>query len=637
MADQESATRRIVGVVLVLSVVLVVAGCGGSSAGARGAESLQGTELDQAQRLYAQLKRAESLHQDRKSLDLTNTLLDYYPTFSRNDEVIAVAVEAAARLNDRDRALGLTDELLARYPESLLVDRALTRGADLAASGGDTLAAADYMIVAYDRHPARGLRADGKPRAGCFLDRLSVAQLEVLLGRHPQSGLWTYLGYLKVEASLAEGDFALAGDEAARLEARLPKDRWTVAALTAVGAGDRPQAPLLVPRVGVDPSVVGVMVPLTGRYAVLGNAFYEAAVLATDASNQEFGTSFVLKLEDTAADPVTSALVARELCDNAGSIALLGGLLSAPTASAAVVCDLYGAPLVSPTATNDNIWQLGPAVFQTNITGLYEVRLLAYLATAVMDKKRCAVIHPDTPEGLRHAQVFRAEIEERGGEIVAMAAFPPQGTDFKDQILAVRRERPEVIFTPATVDQMVLLGPQLDFYRAGALILGLSNWNSRKLRERSATGLERAVFPDDLVMFPSRWEVEFNRTWDGGTYPPEATALALKAYQATRMLLDTLAQTGASTRGQLASALSRRLSNQDLDLEGPESFGPIMRMFRGKSIRPFPAELFADGWAMRAATADSAAGLAPSEPDSLAPGVDGEQMPSPGSEVNGQG
>ncbi len=591
---------------LVMLLVVSLAGCGGSAGGGAKDSSLSGVDLVQAERLYAQLNREFSLHHDRKVLDLAGSLLDYYGTFSRNDEVLMLAIEAAARLEDRNQALGLTNELLARFPESPLLDQALLRGAELAAAGGDTLTAADYLISYHDRDPVRSLKSDGKPRAAVFLESLSREQIDLLMAKNQASELWTYLGFLNVKANLVEGLYPAADDLAARLEAKAPQDRWTMAALELVGAGERPGPRLLMPIGEVDPDQIGVLVPVTGRYAVLGNAVYDAALLATTESNLEFGTEFILKLENTAADPVESALAARRLCAEEGSIALLGGLMSAPTASAAVVCDLYGVPLLSPTATNDNIWKLGPAVFQTNITGLYEVRLLAQLATSLMLKERFAIIHPDTPEGRRHAQVFRAEIESRGGEIVATAFFAAQGTDFKDPILKVRAARPEVIFVPATVDQMILLGPQLDFYRAGSLVLGLSNWNSTKLSTRSGTVLERAVFPDDLVLFPSRWEEEFQRNWNPETYPPEASALALKAYQATRMLLDTLAQSGATTRHHLSDALARRLSNQDFELEGPDAFGPTMRMFRSERIVPFPAGIFKEAWALNeAAMADS--------------------------------
>lgn len=599
--------------VATLLLAVILAGCGGSSSGGAGSGSMSQVDQEQAQRLYSQLKREYSLHRDRKCLDLAGTLLDYYPTFSRNDEVLTLAIESAARLDDRKRALGLTDELLTRFPESPLVDQSLLRGAELAGAAGDTSRAAVYLMLYHDRDPARSMKSNGKPRASVYLEALSGDQLDLLLVEYQDSTLWTYLGYLAVAAKLDDGMYPAADDIAARLEAKDPEDRWTIAALQLVGADERPGRRLLIPTGEVVPNQVAVLVPLTGRFAVLGNAFYEAALLATTESNLEYGTEFVLKLEDTAADPVDGALVARRQCAEEGSIAVIGGLLSGPTAAVAVVCDLYGVPLLSPTATNESIWKLGPSVFQTNITGLYEVRLLAELVTSIMLKKSFGIIHPDTPEGRRHAQIFTAEVESRGGEVVASVFFPPQGTDFKDQILAVRKQRPEVIFAPASVDQMVLLGPQLDFYRAGSLVLGLSNWNSKKLRDRSATVLERAIFPDDLVMFPSRWEDEFNRNWNTEIYPPEATAQALKAYQATRMLLDTLAQSGAQSRRHLADALSRRLANQDFELEGPESFGPTMRMFRDERIVAFPSRVFNEGWLMTEGAAVDSLGLTPLE------------------------
>jgi branched-chain amino acid transport system substrate-binding protein len=333
-----------------------------------------------------------------------------------------------------------------------------------------------------------------------------------------------------------------------------------------------------------------------GRYAVLGNAFYEAVLLARDAANRETGRDFQLTLEDTGGDPVIGALAARRLCRETGSIALLGALMSAPTASAAVVADAYGVPLVSPTATNDRIWELGKGIFQTNLTGLYEVRLMAQLATTLLLKERFAIFYPEGPEGRRHAELFRAEVQAHGGQIVAELSFSQQVTDFRRPLLEIRPHRPEVIFIPATVDQMILLGPQLDFYHAGSLVLGLSNWNSKRLNERAGQVLERALFPHDLALFPAHWTEEFSAGWPADNYPDEATALALKAYQATRMLLDTLHQSGAANRAQLAAALQNRLANRDIETGGPESYATAVRMFSAGQIVPFPAGIFAEAW-----------------------------------------
>jgi branched-chain amino acid transport system substrate-binding protein len=341
---------------------------------------------------------------------------------------------------------------------------------------------------------------------------------------------------------------------------------------------------------------VGLLCPLTGRYAELGNAFHEAARLAVQAANLELGREFKLVVEDTGGDPVSGALSARRLCVDRGVIALFGELLSDPTTAAAVVAEQYGVPLVSPTATNDRIWEIGDIVFQTNLTGLYEPRLLARLACTVLLKSSFAILCPDEPEGHRHADAFRAEVERLGGRVVAEATFPPQAIDFQDAVLAVRQHRPEVLFVPASVEQMALLGPQLDYHRTGALVMGLSTWNSPLLAERAGTALEGAIFPDDYPLYPAAWDEAFAAAWDAGAYPPEAGELALRSYQAMRMLLDTLASSGARTRADLALALRRRLSREEWDVSGPESFGSTVRVLREQVITPFPAAMFAAGW-----------------------------------------
>ena len=57
---------------------------------------------------------------------------------------------------------------------------------------------------------------------------------------------------------------------------------------------------------------------------------------------------------------------------------------------------------------------------------------------------------------------LREELDRIGeGEADLRAFVPLPGAP----ILALRETRPEVVFVPASRDQMALVGPQLDFYR----------------------------------------------------------------------------------------------------------------------------------------------------------------------------
>jgi len=66
-----------------------------------------------------------------------------------------------------------------------------------------------------------------------------------------------------------------------------------------------------------------------------------------------------------------------------------------------------------------------------------------------------------------------------------------------------------------------------------------------------------------------------------------------------------MASSGARTRADLIVALRRRLTREDLDVSGPESFRGTVRVMRGQKIEPFPAAMFAAGWTAGAVTPEA--------------------------------
>lgn len=573
-----------------VAAAIVAATLAGAAAAA---PSLKGADLEQARRLYAQLKSAHEERRARQCLELAGTLLDYYPSYDRNDEVLAIAVGAAEAVGDRRHALALSDELLAEHAHSPLVDGALERAAQIALAGGDSLRAAHYRLLHYDRDPARGQRADGAPVAAPLLERLSAGQLSDLVLFHPDSQLLPWLQYRRAAKLLAAGRDADARAVVAQLEESAPDDRWTVEALNLLGLSSPAQAAARAEPDGpVRPRQIGVLCPLSGRYAELGGAFAEAARLAVAHANAELDRDYSLVFEDTGGDPVEGALAARRLCVGRGTIAVFGELLSDPTAAAAVVAERYAVPLVSPTATNDRLWEIGANVFQTNLPGLYEPRLLAALAAKVLLKRDFAVLHPDDAEGRRLADAFAAEVQGLGGRVVARVAFAPQGADFADRLRLVTRERPEVVYVPADAAQAAWLAEQLPAEGLGALLLGTAAWNDAALLARAGERLDGAIVPAAAPLFPAAWTRAFADAWPGGAGATEADRLALQTYCSLRLVVDTLATSGARTRGELTAALRRRLSREEPDGGEASALAAAARIVRGQATEPFPAALF---------------------------------------------
>jgi hypothetical protein len=153
---------------------------------------------------------------------------------------------------------------------------------------------------------------------------------------------------------------------------------------------------------------------------------------------------------------------------------------------------------------------------------------------------------------------------------------------------------------------MVLLGPQIDFYKMGALLLGPSEWNSSRLMQRAGSVMERAVFPVSEVVYPADWSADFRGAWPTAQYDEESTKLARSAYLATRLAVRVMREYPEADNVQLATALRERLSGRVVDVEGPAGYAAVVRLVDGGEARPFPGHLYREAW-VRQLAADSLA------------------------------
>jgi len=563
-----------------------------------------------ADRLYARLQEEHGLERDRASLRLAYELLDHYADYPHLDHVSLLAARSARRAGAPDEALRLSGEFLGSWPGSPHTWDMMDLRADLLIDDRDWPRAADALVRLHDAATLERDREEAARRLAAVAEDLDADQLSSLPRAHSASTMTTFLGYLWIERLIAEERGREAHDVYAAMRADAPEDPW-------IGHAERllddpnyeilPAHPTDELPGDVDALHVGVLAPLTGRYTVLGNAFYDGVQLARDQANRQGWRRYVLSIRDSEGDPVAAAMAMRAFAAEDRPIAVIGGLLSSPTVAASLTGESFGIPLISPTATNERIQDLGRNTFQTNITSLFEARLLARLAVDVMLKKRVAIIHPDEPSGMRSAEVFAEEVLARGGDIVAMESFNTGLTDFRDPLRRVAETRPEAIFVPVGADILRLLGPQLDFYRTGALILGPSTWNHPGLAAEVGTILERAVFPSDTALYPPEWSAAFDAAWSPEGLPEEASAIARQAYLAGMLTFHTLGDEGMSLRTDLSRALHDRLELRRETGMDAETMGPALRMFSMGQVEPFPMNLFRDAMA-RAAFDSTTAG-----------------------------
>lgn len=260
-----------------------------------------------------------------------------------------------------------------------------------------------------------------------------------------------------------------------------------------------------------------VLAPLSGEFAEFGVSAIQGVLIAYEQAGLE--GKVYLRIEDTRADAAT-ALWRTQLALNQDSvIAIIGPVMSAPSATvAAFLGSLFQhVPMLTPTATDEGIARMGPNIFQINISMDYLAERIAGYAMECLDIWEFAVLSPVGDYGNTLSRSFVRAVERRGGTILAYQKFLEGRPDYKTEIDLLRdvrfkqinrrrnvgrnvkniedvnqKERRNFladsivrypgIFIPASnpSDAGLMIG-QLAFHKLSGTLLGSSGWYGRDL------------------------------------------------------------------------------------------------------------------------------------------------------------
>jgi len=321
------------------------------------------------------------------------------------------------------------------------------------------------------------------------------------------------------------------------------------------GAGDRAKTAEASPR-----RRIGVLCPLEGRFATLGESFLRGASIALKEARLKGIANVDLVVGDTRGNPLESRSVAERLIEEERVDALLGEVLSSSTIAAAQVAELSKTVLLSPVATEEGISDVGEWVFQMATSSEVEITALAGMACSRLGLRRVAFLSSDDLASRRVARLFGDEVERLGGELVIAEFYPEGSTDFAESIGRVRAADPEALFIASGTEDLILILPQLSFHEFGSQLLGTSAWNSRRLIRMAGRDLEGALFPADIDQRGG--ERLFTNACALVKEPPgEINQVVIGGYRGTKLLLEALAKSksgGAPLREEMSRLLEKR-------------------------------------------------------------------------------
>src|SRR5258707_8726182 len=230
-----------------------------------------------------------------------------------------------------------------------------------------------------------------------------------------------------------------------------------------------------------DPIKIGVVTPLSGTYAGIGQQVrwgLDLAVKEVNAAGGIMGRPIELLYEDEEANPAVAVQKAEKLFEVAKVDFLTGTVNSGSTLAVGQLAERAGKLIATTVSFADSITgdRCSPNVFRVNArAGQQSAALAAWLGKA-KPKAKVFYLGPDYEMGRSTVSAFKSAIEGLGGVNVGEVFAPLDSKDYTQYFGQLRAAKPEVLYTSLAGNDTVRLFTQLEAFglRANLIVLGAS-------------------------------------------------------------------------------------------------------------------------------------------------------------------
>lgn len=338
------------------------------------------------------------------------------------------------------------------------------------------------------------------------------------------------------------------------------------------GAGGVPPpaaAPQALPPAEAETVEVGLLLPLSGANAALGQAMLQAAQMAVFDLGDE---RFTLDVRDTEALGGPAAASQQLVAE--GAQIVLGPIFAAQVTQAAPAVRAAGVPMVAfstdVTVAGDGVYVMGV------LPGLQVSRVVGYASAQGL--KRIGVLAPSSAFGQTVVAALNRAAPRFGAAVAQVGYYDPAETDMSGP---VQRLNPggappfDALLLPEGAPRLTSIAPLLSYFGIDTTkvrLLGTALWDDRALAREPALlgGWFAAPQPEQWTRFAQRYRSLY------GSEPPRIASLA---YDATA-LAAVLGRSGGAGFGPEALTGASGFSGVD----GVFRFRPDGQVERGLAV-----------------------------------------------------
>lgn len=316
-------------------------------------------------------------------------------------------------------------------------------------------------------------------------------------------------------------------------------------------------------------TVIGVMLPLdissTGVYNSQPAAeILEGIKFAVDEFNKLRNDKIGLLIRDTKKDVNQIKKIKEEFTSLNSLIAILGPIFSNEVRAALEEFDDYDIPIISPTATDDDLTSLNHYFFQANPSFTVRGKIMAQYVFYVENKRIVSVINSIEGYSPILAGSFTEEFESLGGKVLKRESFKDDYTDFSGLISKIFNDSLTIeglyiplsdnSVTPFIFSELIKYGIKIPLY-------GNQDWFTAKGFETAPEISNNLVFESDyFVDFSTDAYKNFNEQFNSIT-GKDVNRNVLYGYDAAKFLLTVLRNSELNRKNLVDKMISGMVSS----------------------------------------------------------------------------
>jgi branched-chain amino acid transport system substrate-binding protein len=247
----------------------------------------------------------------------------------------------------------------------------------------------------------------------------------------------------------------------------------------------------------------------------------------------------------------------RKLITQDKVVAILGDATSSATLEAAPIAQSDKIPLITPSATNPRITELGDYIFRVCFLDEFQGRVLAkFVRERLNARKVVALIDVKQDYSVDLAKFYKDEFSKLGGTVVGEQSYATGDTDFRAQLTSIRAAQPDVVFVPGYYQEVALIvkqGRQIGLHMP---FVGCDGWANQALLQIGGKAVDGCYFtnhfaPDDPSPIVKEFVAKFQEKYGA---PPDT--FAALGYDAARLLADAIKRAGSTDSKALRDSLA---------------------------------------------------------------------------------